>query len=175
MKRHISRSFTLLEVVITIILVGIIGTWGFGSLQTLLSKHRYRAETEQVKSFLQELQLEALVLRSDIEVHFVKQDHWSVSSKSDESILRSETIPLKQIRSLLLNGQTVDHLTLMIFSTGRITPSSLIELKGKDASLWIDLREPIQLKFTTSQPPHTPQRALPKNPKKSHTNEKLRV
>src|SRR5580692_1292532 len=94
-----SRPFTLLEIVIVIALIGIMAVFGTWSLTDLLAQHRRQAEVDELQNFIQELQIEALALQSDLELFFIKdKDKLQVSSKTAEKILLGRTIVLKGVR-----------------------------------------------------------------------------
>src|ERR1700719_1414080 len=67
------RPFTLLEIVIVIALIGMMAVFGTWSLTDLLSQHRRQAEVDELQNFIQELQIEALALQSDLEITFTKE------------------------------------------------------------------------------------------------------
>ena len=170
-----TRPFTLLEVIIVIALLGVIATFGTGAASDLLKQHSFQKETEQLKLLLQKLQMEALALESDMELQIEKKDHWKAVFKSSEKIVRSETVDLKHIQTVFLNNKAVDRLTITIFSTGRILPENLIEFRGDKSSLWVDLREPIQIQFTSAKPGDLAPKKIPPKPKESHGLQKLRI
>lgn len=159
---RLSRPFTLLEIIIVIALIGVTATMGVGAITSLLDKHYFQREVEQFKTLLQELQIEALTLGSDMEIQMEKE---KAVFKSREKILKSETIDLTHVRGLFLNHRATERFTITIFATGRIWPQQLIELRGKKDSLWVDLREPIQIKFTRVKPDDIVLKVPPKQTK----------
>ncbi len=170
------RRFTLLEIIVVIALVGVTATVGVKAITSLLDQHHFQREVDQFKSLLQELQIEALTLGSDMELQMEKDDHWKAIFKSREKILQSETIDLKHVRNLFLNHRIANRFTITIFSTGRISPEQLIELRGNKSSLWVDLREPIQIKFTTVKPGDIVSKAPPKKSKgENYGPQELRI
>lgn len=158
-----------------IVLIGVTAILGVGALTNLLDRHYFQKEVEHFKNLLQELQIEALTLGSDMELQIKKENHWRVVFKSSEKILKSETIDLKHIHTVFLNHQSVDRFKITIFSTGRVVPAQLIELRGNKSSLWVDLREPIQIKFTAVKPADIIPKQIPKKPKGNYGPQKLRV
>jgi prepilin-type N-terminal cleavage/methylation domain-containing protein len=161
-----SRPFTLLEVVIVMALIGMMAVFGTWSLSDLLGQHRRQAEVDELQNFIQELQIEALALQSDLELVFRKdKDKLLVSSKTAEKILRNRTIVLKGLRAFKFNDRSVPIQLFQIFSTGRISPAGLIEIETKKGSLWIDVRQPLLVKFS-DQRPALFQETIPDKPKK---------
>jgi prepilin-type N-terminal cleavage/methylation domain-containing protein len=161
------RSFTLLEVVIAIALIALMAGFGTWSLTDLLAQHRRQAEVEDLKNFLVELQIEALALQTDLEITISKEKEIvKVSSKTAEKILRDRTVVLKGVEKLTINHQELANQKFQIFSTGRFSPNALIGIERKQASLWIDLRLPIQIKFTAAEPKMPRAEEIPRKPKK---------
>jgi len=161
-----NRSLTLLEVVIVIALIGMMAVLGTWSLNDLLAQHRRQAESDELYNFIQELQIEALALQSDIELILTKdRNRLCVSSKSSEKILRNKTVVLKGVTQFKFRDQTKSTLTLQIFSTGRIVPAGLIEIQKEKGTLWIDLRQPLLVKFFDKKPTLITE-VIPDKPKK---------
>lgn len=164
--RTSTRPFTLLEIVIVLALIGMMATFGTWSLTDLLAQHRRQAEADDLKNFLQELQIEALALQSDIEVTFSKTgEKLQVHSKTAEKILRDRTVVLKGVRQFKFKDLQKEKITLQIFSTGRMDPPGIIEIEREKKSLWIDLRQPLLVKFFDSRPALIHE-VIPDKPKK---------
>ncbi|HEX2580110.1 MAG TPA: hypothetical protein VHK67_06900 [Rhabdochlamydiaceae bacterium] len=165
MKRC-TRPLSLLEIVIVIALIGMMAAWGTWSLSDLLAQQRRQAEIDELYTFIQELQIEALALQSDLELIFTQdRNRLCVSSKTPEKILRNKTVVLKGIKELKFHNQIKSKFALQILSTGRIIPTGLIEIQKDKGSLWIDLRQPLLVKFFDKQPPLIPE-LIPDKPKK---------
>ena len=165
-SRRKIRPFTLLEVVIVLALIGMMAVFGTWSLTDLLTQHRRQAEVDELHNFIQELQIEALALQSDLELTFRKdKDKLHVSSKTAEKILRNRTVVLKGVRELKFQDRTNPAFILQIFSSGRIDPAGLIEIEREKGSLWIDVRQPLLVKFS-DQRPGLLQEKIPDKPKK---------
>ncbi len=164
-KRKI-KPLTLLEIVIVLALIGMMAVFGTWSLNDLLAKHRRQTEIDELQNFIQELQIEALALQSDLELTFAKdKDKLQVSSKTAEKILRNRTVVLKGVKELKFQDRTKPIFTLQIFSTGRIAPAELIEIQKEKGSLWIDMRQPLLVKFSDHRPALL-QEKIPDKPKK---------
>ena len=147
------RAFTLLEVMIVMALIALMAGFGTWSLTDLLTQHRRQAEVDDLKNFLQELQLEALALESDLEVTLYKEKgSLKVRSKTAEKILRDRIIELKEVNRLFINDQETDRATFQVLSTGRFYPLALIGIERKQSSLWVDVRQPIQIKYFEEHP-----------------------
>lgn len=160
------RPFTLLEVVIVLMLIGMMAIFGTWSLTDLLAQHRRQSEVDELQNLMQELQIEALALQTDLELLFIKdKDKLQVSSKTAEKILRSRTVVLEGVREFKFQGRTKPSVVLQIFSTGRIEPQGLFEIKGKKDSFFIDVRQPLLVKFSSRRPAFIAE-VIPDKPKK---------
>ncbi|MGH7889894.1 MAG: pilus assembly FimT family protein [Thermodesulfobacteriota bacterium] len=165
--KQMGRPFTLLEIVIVLALMGLIGGVAAFSLGDLLSKHRATAQIDELKELLQELQIEALALKSDMQVFFtLHKKTCSIRSKTAEKILRDRTVKLTGIQEISLNQQPTSKIDLTIISTGRFEPPGVIGIERKQGSLWIDVRQPLQIKFTEKEPPASREPIPPKVSKK---------
>lgn len=147
------RPLTLFEIVIVLALITMIAGVATWSLGGLLAKHRFQSSVDDLQNLLQELQIEALALGSDMELHFFREkDLWKVRSKTSEKILRDRTIELKGVQTILQNDLPKDKVDLKIFSSGRIEPTCIFQLQGRQGSLYIDLRQPLLIKFFEAYP-----------------------
>lgn len=153
-KKTNSRAFTLLEIVIVLALIAVVAALGTSSLTDLLAQNRRKSEVEELKNFIQELQIEALALRSDFEITFVRKgNELQVRSQTAEKIIPDRTLVLKEIRAIKFQDQLLDtKKTFRIFSTGRIDPAGMIEIENNKSSLWIDFRYPLCVKFSDKPP-----------------------
>jgi hypothetical protein len=147
-------------------LIGVMAVFGTWSLTDLLAQHRRQAEVDELHNFIQELQIEALALQSDLELTFKKdKGRLLVSSVTAEKILRNRTVVLKGLREIKFNDRTIPNKSFQIFSTGRIDPVGMIEVVRDKGSLWIDMRQPLLVKFSDKRPLLINE-AIPDKPKK---------
>lgn len=161
------RSLTLLEVIIVFALIGLMAGFGAWSLTDLLAQHRRKAEIEELKNFFQELQIEALALQSDLGVTLqVDKGIVKIQSKTNEKILRDRTVELKGVKSLTLDKNPKDLIPFQILSTGRFNPSGIIGIERDKDTVWIDVRQPLQIKFSDKNYPNPLNESLPDKPKK---------
>jgi len=168
--KRIHRPFTLLEIVIVLALIGIMAVFGTWSLTDLLAQHRRQAEVDELQNFLQELQIEALALQSDLEITFSKKkDQLQVESKTAEKILRNRSVVLKGLREFKFQDRSTSTQIFQIFSTGRFEPAGIIEIERVKGSLWIDVRQPILVKFSDKSPMII-QEVIPDKPKKKEVS-----
>ncbi len=170
MSKQRIRPLTLLEVIIVMALIGLMAGFGAWSLTDLLAQHRRQAEIEELKNFFQELQIEALALSSDLEVTLrIDKGIGKIRSKTAEKILRDRTVELKGVKSLSLNQQSKEPIILQFLSTGRIEPPGIIGIERDKNTIWIDVRQPLQIKFADSYPGPLNE-SIPDKPKKKENS-----
>ncbi len=160
------RPFSLLEILITISLIVLIGGVTVWSLQNMLHKQRFNSEMEEFKNLLEELQIEALALKSDMELELYKDSIWKARSRTGEKILKPRVIELKTVEKIFLREESQAALRLKISSTGDITPHECLGLKSSQEALFVDLRKPIQIKFLKEYPTDTVSQTCPEKPMK---------
>lgn len=158
------HCFTLIEVMIVLVLVGIIAGVTSFALQPLYRSYRFKLEVESLYELLQELQIEALTLGSDMKVSFTKDKDTRIArSFCEETVLKAQTLDLSHIESMDSMNEIV------LYSNGRVSPPSLIKLSNKGEHRWIDLRGGHLIKLLDKEP----QPALPE--KVSNINEVKRT
>ncbi len=113
-------------------LIGMMAVFGTCSLTDLLAQHRRQAEVDELQNFIQELQIEALALQSDLEITFTKdKDKLEVRSKTAEKILRNRTLALKSVREFkfqdLIKPSTPCRFSLL----DALNPRGFLKLKEK--------------------------------------------
>lgn len=167
-RRRKSRPLTLLEIVIALALITMIAGVATWSLGGLLAKHRFQSSIDDLQNLMQELQIEALALGSDMELRFYQdQNLWKVQSKTSEKILRNRTIELKGVQTIIQDKTAINKLDLKIYSNGWWEPTCLLKLEGSQSNMYIDLTQPLLIKFfeeySVNQQPRT---SIPARPKK---------
>lgn len=141
------HPFTLIEVMIVLMLVGIIAGVTSFALRPLYQSYRFKLEVESLYELLQELQLEALTLGSDMKVSFTNDKGTRIArSFCEESVLKMQTLDLSHVESMDVISQ------IILYSNGRVTPPSLIKLSNKEEHRWIDLRGGHLIKLLDKEP-----------------------
>lgn len=145
--------FTLIEIIIVFSLISIvIGSVSF-SLKSLLDRYYFNSEIDQINHLIEELQMEALTLQSDMEIHFYKdKNFWKIKTKTDEAILINQSVLLKQIQTISLNQIPQTSLKVVLFSNGQFLPKGIIGFQSCSQQKWLDLRYPIQIHFLQNYP-----------------------
>lgn len=132
---------------VAIILVGVVATVTVFSLWPLYQSYQFRLETTALYESLQELQLEAMTLDSDMYVRFTnKNGRWIAQSGGDEPIIKPQTIDLSHVKNL------APHQEIILYSNGTIEPKSVLELSYHDTHRWIDLRSGHLIQLHSSPP-----------------------
>lgn len=151
------RAFTLLEICLCVAILSIVaGVMGW-QIKKMIDRSRAERSVANFATQLRTLQLVAMSYQSDvrIDLFFDPQGKLFYKQIADDPRLRFIPETLKQINgieTLQKGGKEEKRITLYLFSSGRIEPQELLAFKG-DATLWIDLRQPIQVKLTASEPP----------------------
>lgn len=142
------HPFSLIEVMIVIILMGVIGSVSAFSLWPFYQSYRFKLEVETLYELLQELQLEAMTLQSDMKVRFTQENSkLSARSLSDEPVLKSQIIDLSHVEEL---SDTSD---ITLYSNGLIEKPQIIKLSYKGEHRWIDLSGGHLIKLCETAPP----------------------
>jgi prepilin-type N-terminal cleavage/methylation domain-containing protein len=144
------HPFSLIEIMIVLVLVGVLAGVSTFSLRPLYQSYRFGLEVEALYELLQELQIEALTLQSDMKVGFTKEKGKLIAKSScDETILKSQTLDLSHIEQI----DPID--VIFIYSNGLIRPTSLIKLSAKQNERWLDLRGGHLIKLLEKAPQET--------------------
>ncbi|MBP7074690.1 MAG: type II secretion system protein [Rhabdochlamydiaceae bacterium] len=144
------HPFSLIEIMIVLVLVGVLAGVSAFSLRPLYQSYRFRLEVEALYELLQELQIEALSLQSDMKVSFTKENGKLMAKSScDETILKSQTLDLSHIEEM----NPIDSIT--IYSNGLIRPLSHIKLSSKGDERWLDLKGGHLIKLLEKAPQET--------------------
>ncbi|MGH2612734.1 MAG: prepilin-type N-terminal cleavage/methylation domain-containing protein [Rhabdochlamydiaceae bacterium] len=150
------HPFSLIEVMIVVVLVGVIAGICVFSLRPFYQSYRFRLEVEMLYELLQELQLEAMTLQSDMKVSFTKKNNkWMAQSSSDEPILKFQIVDLSHI-------EQIDNVSpIILYSNGLIHPTNIIKLSNKNDHRWLDFSGRHLIKFWEIPPQPTVYEKLP--------------
>jgi len=141
------HPFSLIEVMIVIVLVGVMAGVSAFSLWPFYQSYRFRSEAESLYELLQELQLEAMTLQSDMKVSFTQKNGKRIASSStDEPVLKSQMIDLSHVEQLSHEAP------ITLYANGLVLPRSIIKLSYKNDHRWLDLRGGHLMKFCETEP-----------------------
>jgi hypothetical protein len=153
MKR---RFFTLLEIMICIVILGMVGGVLAWQAKDLVADFRFRGYARELKDELEKLQILAMTYRSDMKLELRKEEkRWKVISKTEEAALKKEVNcerSLPYLEEITWNGKEEPVLVFDIFSTGRIEKKGVLKLVRGDAGMYVDLSMPLQIKLSKSYP-----------------------
>lgn len=139
-------SFTLLEIFICLLILGIAAGVVFWQIKGLMDRHKLYSTAHRVVSQLRELQSLAMSYQRDMELEIIqKKEGLAFIQRSDEPIksLQRKEIALKDGCDFTFNKASSEKLKFTIYSTGRIEPLGMLEIKRKESSLFIDLSRPL--------------------------------
>ncbi len=139
-----------MEIVIVLLLVSLIGGVTTFSVKPLYQMYRFRMEVEALYDLMQELQLEALTLQSDMKIVVRRQQgKWVAQSFTDEPILKSQLVPLSHVDQISCKHEP---LTITLYSNGLIQPAMALKLSHDSQHRWLDFRYPPLIKFCEKAP-----------------------
>jgi prepilin-type N-terminal cleavage/methylation domain-containing protein len=127
------HSFSLIEIMVVIVLMGVIASVSAFSLWPLYKSYRFKLEVETLYELFQQLQLEAMTLQSDMQVRFTDTNgKWTAETKSDEPALKSQKIDLSHIDKIS------DDSVITFYSNGLVEKPKIIKFSYKDDHRWLD-------------------------------------
>jgi hypothetical protein len=154
LKRKYRRLFSLMEVMIVMVLVSLVAGITVYSIIPLYRTFCFQTEVSTVYDLMQELQLEALTLQSDMQLTFTKKKgKWSATTLSEETVLRSQHVDLSHIAQIHLDQKQQDRpFTLIFYSNGLVKPPAVMLLSNPHEKRWIDFAHPPLLKLHRELP-----------------------
>ena len=175
-KQRSKQSFTLIEIMIAIFVLGLIAAGVGWHITRLTSHHRFQSEAADICLALQEAQFISVIHQTECELLiYPKKGRLIYQLRSDEplTILDQKPKPLKESQFLTLNYAKSPHVCFKISSSGRIEPTAVLGLHQKDPiefqlqGIWLDLQTPVQIKLMHEKPLkgslQLPQKPDPKN------------
>jgi prepilin-type N-terminal cleavage/methylation domain-containing protein len=172
MKRRSKRAFTLLEIMICLVLIGLLGGVVGFKIKGTVAHHRFRNRVNQIEQTLRELQILALTYRTDMSLDlFQQKEKWVARVNVEEpklQFLNQKKIDLSDL-SINAGPDAVKKIHLDVLSSGRIlSPCSVICFQhGKD-SRFLDLRLGLHIKVHDTYP----ELKVPMLPRRCHEPKK---
>ena len=175
---RLRRSFTLLEMLIVLTVLGMAATAVGWHLTKLIAHHRFQAAGATLCAALEEAQAIAIIHRTECEMilyaekgdlkyqfktheprfalsQVAKKLH-GVDRVTQENVVKESGRQKRQeLRASSLEGQKI---SFVIRSSGRIEPPGILGLHPSPSaeesiqSLWVDLQTPLQIYLKTSEP-----------------------
>jgi len=138
-----SRSFSLLEIVIVLLLISTIAGVSSCLLIPFYRSYQFQAEVEAVYALAGELQIEALTLQSDMQL-LVKQEkgQWVVRSHSEEVALKPQRIELSHVETVAGGEESI-----VFYANGQIEPKKVLTFQRGVERRGVDFRRPLLIKL----------------------------
>ncbi len=155
------RSFTLVEMMIVIFILGLVAAGIGWHITRVVSYHRFQSEAADICLALQEAQFVSVIHQTECELQIYSEGkRLMYQLKTDEPLqfLDQQAKPLKECQFLTLNSAKSPHVSLKILSSGRIEPTLVLGLHQKDPAeaqqqgIWLDLQTPVQIKLLHEKP-----------------------
>jgi len=160
MKRRAKSAFTLLEICVALLLIGIIASIVGVKSKDLIDQHRFKNGIAALMTTLQEAQGIAVTYQIDLECNIFTKDgekYFQIKADAPLMLVDRTCKILPKVRSFTLNDKKCDQTTLKIYSSGRIEPAAVIAFHKNEAEVqsgncWIDLQRPLLIKLATAKP-----------------------
>lgn len=161
-KKTVKLPFTLLEITLCLLLLGLISALLTWQIKDMVSVHRFQKHIDLLLTDMRNAQTVALTYQTDLAIDiFKKKGQFFYKISTDEPIkntpFRKEK-KLEGVSDFMFNDQVMDKFHLQVLSNGRIEPLGIMGFLPKEKKseedqsesfegLWVDLRTPIQIKL----------------------------
>ena len=160
MKRRAKKAFTLLEICIALLLIGIIASVVGVKSKNLIDQHRFKKGISSFMTALQEAQGIAVTYQIDLECNIFTKDgekYFQIKTDAPLRLVDRTCKILPKVHSFTLNDKKCNQTTLKIYSSGRIEPAAVIafhknEADAQSENFWIDLQRPLSIKLANVKP-----------------------
>lgn len=145
---HRKSSFTLLEIMICIAILGMVATAVAFPLTSLLARHRFTQGVKQFMVQMRSMQSLALNYQSDMGVMLYQdKEKWMCKGYTDEPISLFRSFELTHITSVTFNEKQVKlPLKIDCFASGRIQPAGELTFFRDNDLIVVDFKNPLQIK-----------------------------
>ncbi len=169
--KTVKRSFTLLEILIALCLLGIMATLvGVQSVQMIRS-HRFDRGISQLFTALQEAQALSLTYASDhaLEISCEKGTFFyqiTTDEPFSPHLLDQKKIPLEGVKQLFFDKRKQQKLHFAILPSGSVEPTGVLQFGGdkETEKRFLDLQGGTLLKCSRSAPSHS-KKKIPDKPR----------
>lgn len=160
-SKRSKKSFTLIEIMIALFILGLAAAGIGWHITRLTSHHRFQAEAVDICLAFQEAQFISVIHETECELLiYPEKGRLFYQLKTDEPIAIIDQKPklLKESRYITLNNAKSPHASFKVLSSGRIEPTAILGLHQKEPSnsqlqgLWLDLQTPVQIKISHEKP-----------------------
>ena len=154
-------SFTLLEVMICLVIIGMVGSLiGIKGID-LWRYHQFRSSTQIFVDDLTHWRLLSLTYDCDVTCKIQKvASVYTVSWKPDTPLKqqgRASSYTLTGVKELLCDGKPIDALECTLFSSGRLSQKGILSFipSHHDKGVYLDLLYPIKLQQSEKAAKHS--------------------
>lgn len=157
---RIKKAFTLIEITLCLILLGLISALLTWQIKDMIDVHRFQKHIDIFLTDMRKAQTLALTYQTDLAISVYKtEDKFVYLITTDEPIKNlppAKAKVLQGVSNLMFNDLEMDKLQLHVYSSGRIEPLGVVGFFPKKRSedvegLWVDLRTPIQVKLLNNK------------------------
>jgi len=129
-----SKGFTLIELMVTLVLLGIVAAIALPNFMDFIRKNQIQAKAEETYRFLQYARGEAVANRVKVEVR-VANGQWSVWSRAeDRSTLERTRLLDYDTAQAQLRASTLTNNRMVFNPNGSATAANITICRGTDAT-----------------------------------------
>lgn len=166
-NKRVKKAFTLLEILVCLAIISLVSVLLGTKGHQLLSYHQFRSISQTFLLDLGRFQILSMASGSDVLCKIKKEPSgWFVRWQADAALPIEQgalLYELKGVENILFQEKAVKEFEFTVFSSGRISPASLLTFvsKKEEKPLIIDLSYPFYIKegggqhpTSGSQPPY---------------------
>lgn len=151
--RKSKKSFTLLEIMICVAILGMVATVMGWQIKNMVQAHHFHKNIDHLVTDLRKAQIIALSKRCDLELLLRKEGkEYSYSLHVDEPIkgFSKKTMKLTGVKKIQIEKKPMKNQILIhIYSSGRIAPAKEIQFfQDKEKALILDLSKPLVINLS---------------------------
>jgi prepilin-type N-terminal cleavage/methylation domain-containing protein len=151
------RAFTLLEIMIALVILGVIGSVVAVQVKKMVDVHRFESEVTALFISLQEAQVLSATYQTDLALDIGKVDgKLSYKISTDEpfsdAMVNQNPINLSHVSAIKFNEASPARLHFDIYSGGRVEPRGALAFYQNEKALWLDLQRGHLIKFCHQKP-----------------------
>jgi len=156
-----NRAFTLLEIIIVIAILSLVASVVGWQISSCVNRYAFHKEVEEVYNAIKHSQMLSLTYRTDISVHFLKEDdvlyyQLQTDEPFSEILLDRGKKKLKKIGRFTFNNKSFKQFDFTIYSQGNIEPRGVLGFfsrnKKEDAALWLNFQGAFELALSHQKP-----------------------
>ena len=151
------RAFTLLEIMIALVILGVIGSVVAVQVKKMIDTHTFESEVTGLFISLQEAQVLSATYQTDLVLDIEKAGgKFSYKISTDEpfstAMVSEKPMKLSRVSSVKFNEASPARLHLDIYSGGRVEPRGTLAFYHNEKVLWLDLQRGHLIKFCHQKP-----------------------